>query len=375
MEGGFAFVPDLLPVDASETLHTPLVVEALADATLEIGRLDGRAADFPAAEVLIAPFMRREAVLSSRIEGTQTTYNDLVLYEAATELQRQEDGETREVSNYVAALRYGLERAADVSVSKWLICEIHKILMEGTAEGPRSGSFRTDQVHIAPRGIGIRDARFVPPPALHVPALFDNLVEYIQRGTDLPLLMRLAVIHYQFETIHPFYDGNGRIGRLVMPLLLCHIGMLSRPMLYLSAYFERRRAEYTDHLFNVSTDGRWSDWLLFFLRGVAAEARDSRERMRQLQELRATYWTRVLSARNAAALLMLIDALIELPVMTNARAQSILGQSLQSSSAAVDKLVSEGILTALPRPGRTQFFVSQQIFSIVDRAEAVPELI
>ena len=365
-EGGVAFVPAPLP--PAPDFLTPAMVTALAEATIELGRLDGQASDFPHPEVLIAPFMRREAVLSSKIEGTQTTYSDLVLFEAAAEELDADRTETREVSNYVAALRYGLSRAQSIPISKQLVCETHQILMTGTREEARSGRFRNEQVHIGQRGLPISESRFVPPPAVHIESTFENLIQYINNDDGLPLLVRLAIIHYQFETIHPFFDGNGRIGRLIMPLLLCHAGTISKPMLYLSAYFERRRVEYNDHMFSVSADGRWTQWITFFLNGVTIQSRDSRLRMRQLQTLRAQYWGRISRARNAPALLKLIDALIELPAMSNGRAQSILGQTLQSSSSAVDRLVKEGILVPFERPGRTEYFVAPGIFEIIDRA-------
>jgi cell filamentation protein, protein adenylyltransferase len=367
-EGGVAFVPETLP-PKPDFLTAP-VFRALSDATIELGRLDGQASDFPHSEVLMAPFMRREAVLSSRIEGTQTTYSDLVLFEAAAE-QIDAGQDTREVSNYVAALQYGLSRAGKSSISKALMCETHRLLMTGTNEEARSGAFRTEQVYIGPKGLPISESRFVPPPVVHLDSSFDDLVRYINDDDGLPLLVRLAIIHYQFEAIHPFFDGNGRIGRLIMPLLLCHAGTISKPMFYLSAYFERRRIEYNDLLFSVSADGRWAQWITFFLNGVSAQARDSRQRMRQLQLLRGQYWSLISRARNAPALLKLVDALIELPAMSNARAQSILGQSLQSSSAAVDRLVAEKILSPLERPGRAEYFVAREIFEIIDRAEAV----
>jgi Fic family protein len=369
-EGGFAFVPALLPPDPS--FLTPAVVKALAEATIELGRLDGQASDFPHPEVLIAPFMRREAVLSSKIEGTQTTYSDLVLFAAAVEEIEADHKDTREVSNYVTALQYGLARAQSIPLSKQLICETHQILMAGTNEEARSGRFRTEQVYIGQKGLPISDSRFVPPPAIHVDSTFENLIQYMGTDDELPLLVRLAVIHYQFETIHPFFDGNGRIGRLIMPLLLCHAGLISKPMLYLSAYFERRRVEYNDLLFGVSADGRWPEWITFFLNGVSTQALDSRQRMRQLQILRAQYWQRISKARNAPALLKLIDALIELPAMSNGRAQGILQQSLQSSSAAVDRLVKEGIIVRFEHRGRTEYFVAPEIFETIDRAAEIP---
>lgn len=368
-EGGYAFVPSFLPPPT--VFLTAPVFSALERATIEVGRLDGQSSDFPHPEVLQAPFMRREAVLSSRIEGTQTSYSELVFFEAAAEEMDSGD-DAREVSNYVAALQYGLSLATESNVSKRIICETHRLLMTGTSEESRSGKFRDEQVYIGSSGLPISESRFVPPPVIHLDSCFEDFVRYINSPDDLPLLVRLAIIHYQFEAIHPFFDGNGRIGRLIIPLLLCHAGTISKPMLYLSAYFESRRTEYNDLMFRVSSDGRWADWITFFLNGIAAQARDSRQRMRQLQLLRGNYWGRIQSARNAPALLKLIDALIELPIMSNARAQTILGQTLQSSSSAVNRLVDVGVLAAMNVPGRAEFFVAREILEIIDRAEAVP---
>lgn len=330
----------------------------------------GELVPIPEGGYAFLPFMRREAVLSSRIEGTQTSYSDLVLFEAAAE-QMESGEDAREVSNYVAALRYGLSLAAQTTVNKRIVCETHRLLMTGASEESRSGRFRNEQVSIGPSGLPIFESRFVPPPVVHLDACFEDLIRYINSPDDLPLLVRLAIIHYQFEAIHPFFDGNGRIGRLIIPLLLCHAGTMSKPMLYLSAYFERRRAEYNDLMFSVSSDGRWAEWIAFFLDGIATQARDSRQRMRQLQVLRGTYWGRIQSARNAPALLKLIDALIELPILSNGRAQTILMQTLQSSSSAVDRLVDVGVLAPIKVPARAEFFVAREILEIIDRAEAV----
>lgn len=367
-EGGYAFVPALLPVTSE--LYTQDVILALDEATAELGRLDGLAANLPDPEILIGPFLRREAVLSSRIEGTQTTYSDLVLFEAAEIAANI--GDTKEVSDYISALKYGVRRAEEIPIGRQLILEIHDTLMASADSSVRRGQFRDRQVFIGQRGRSIIDARFVPPPAIEVAPLFDNLASYLQNPEPLPLLMRLAITHYQFEAIHPFIDGNGRLGRLLIVLMLCKERRLTAPMLYLSAYFERRRDQYNDLLLDVSRRGAWTEWIVFFLQGVALQARDAIQRTRQLQELRQSYRDRFRTARTAASVLTLLDALFELPVLTNRRAQSILGFSWQAASENIQKLVDAGIVRRVDHPGRVQYFIAPAIIDILDRAEAIP---
>ncbi len=368
--GSLAFVPDNLPLSADIAL-TPAVAIELAKAQSELGRLDGIGAILPDPDILIAPFMRKEAELSSRIEGTQTTYEDLLLYEIERE-EREPSADTREVANYVTALKYALDRTADLPVGKRLLCETHNLLMEGTDEEQRSGAFRSQQVHIGRKGRPIEESRFVPPPPYAIEACFANLERYLGGDDDMPLLVKSAIAHYQFETIHPFFDGNGRMGRLMIPLLLCHEKMLRAPMLYVSAYFERRRDEYNDLMLDVSRDGRWTEWIVFFLKAVTAQSRDATRRVRQLHDLRNDYHARVRDNRSAGALIKLVDALFELPFMTNPRARKILDQSFQTSSENVKRLVEHGILTPINRIGATQYFAAIDIYEVVNRAEAVP---
>lgn len=367
-EGGFAFVPRLLPV--GHDVLTPELVLALEEATTELGRLDGLGSTLPDANLLIGPFLRKEAELSSRIEGTQTTFSELVMFEAAD--RQHGSGDVREVSNYVVALKYALSRAQDVGIGRTLVNEMQRLLLAGSGEEHRSGRFRDAQVFIGARGLSIGEARYVPPPAHRLDELFDNLERYIADGEQLPFLVRLAVVHYQFEAIHPFFDGNGRIGRLLMPLLLVHSGVLRAPMLYLSAYFERRRAAYNDAMFAVSADGRWSDWITFVLRGIALQARDALTRVNQLNRLRAKYWNEVKNARNAGALQRLIDVLFGSPVMSAPIARRVLGQSSQTSGDVVRRLVAAQILRPGSVVGRTQFYLAHEIISIVDSVGQSP---
>jgi Fic family protein len=367
-EGGIAFVPEPLP-SAGATLDRSVAIH-LAQAEQELGRLDGIAAILPEPELLIAPFLRKEAELSSRIEGTQTTYEDLLLFEIDRDSRSSSD--TREVWNYVTALKYALKRAGDIPFGKRLLCETHSLLLEGTDQEARSGHFRTQQVYIGPKGQPIEYARFVPPPVHSLDTAFANLEKYLVEPDDTPLLVRLAIAHYQFEAIHPFFDGNGRIGRLMIPLLLCREGAIVAPMLYISAYFERRRSLYTDLLFGVSADGKWTEWIVFFLKAVAAQSRDAVQRIRQLHDLRTKYHERVREGRSAGALIKLVDTLFEVPVMTNPRARAIIGQSIQTTIDNVRRLVEAGILRPVNKVGRTNYFIAQEIFDVINRAEAVP---
>jgi Fic family protein len=366
-EGGLAFVPNLLPIPHFSL--SPAINLELEQANLELGRLDGHGQNLPDPKLLAAPFLRKEAVLSSRIEGTQTTFSDLVLFEAAQMERAINTRDNREVSNYVRALRYGLDRCKEIPLGKQLLCEMHQLLMSGIEEDS-IGLFREKQVHIAPPGVPLADARFVPPPPYHLAPLFDNLQVYLADPDPLPLLVRLAIVHYQFEAIHPFQDGNGRLGRLLIVLMLCAAGRLAEPMLYLSAYFERRRGQYGDLLLNVSRDGQWDEWILFFLRGIAMQSRDAVQRARQLQELRKDYDLRLKGGTEAAH--RLIIELFKLPVMTNSIAIQATGFSWQSARDTVKRLEAAGIVRRLDILRREHIYVAPEIISIVDAAEAVP---
>ena len=234
--------------------------------------------------------MRREAVLSSRIEGTRATLAELYTYES-TQLSFLELGDdVREVHNYVTALDYGLERLKTLPISLCLIREIHEKLMHSVRGGNLTlGEFRRTQNWIGPAGSTIMTATYVPPPVDEMNQALGDLEKFIHMGTDVPVLARAAMIHYQFEALHPFLDGNGRVGRLLMALLFTEWNILSQPLLNLSVYFERYRQEYYDNLLAVSQRGGWEVWLRFFLRGVSSQAQDSLVRMQRLEAIRTKY--------------------------------------------------------------------------------------
>jgi len=247
--GYLAYVPNPLEPKIELTLS---IVKELSAADRALSELAGIARTLPDPHILIGPFLRREAVLSSRIEGTQASYSDLLFFEAAR-LREKEVPDVREVSNYVKAAEYGLARLSTLPISLRLIREMHQRLMTGVrGEIQTPGEFRRSQNWIGPAGCTLSDATYVPPPVEEMENALDGFEKYLHAPSEMPALIRLALIHYQFESIHPFLDGNGRVGRLLVTLLLCAEKLLPQPLLYLSAYFERYRDDYYQHLLAAS---------------------------------------------------------------------------------------------------------------------------
>ena len=248
--GYWAFVPNNLPPTIE---WDTALVSQVSRADLAVGTLSGLGETLPNPHLLIYPFIRREAVLSSRIEGTQSSLSDLLLFEA-TQVEKQRD--VKEVQNYVHAMEYGLKRLNELPLSLRFIRELHGILMEGVrGELATPGEFRQSQNWIGSAGATLNEATFVPPPVTEMQECLSQLEKFLHSDTRLPPVVQAAMVHYQFETIHPFLDGNGRIGRLLVTLLLCQKNVLSKPLLYLSAFFEQHRPEYYEILLKVSQSG------------------------------------------------------------------------------------------------------------------------
>lgn len=361
--GYWAFVPPSLPpvleFDAS-------LVTALSDGDRALGRLAGVGSSLPNPYLLITPFVRREAVLSSRIEGTQATLSELVLFEAAAG-GRAATGDVHEVANYVRALEAGIAPDQSLPLSLRLIRDLHRILMTDVRGQERTpGEFRTSQNWIGPSGALINNATFVPPPPDEMWQSLDRLERYLHEPRILPPLVRLALIHYQFEAIHPFLDGNGRVGRLLVSLLLHHWQVLPQPLLYLSAFFESRRNDYYRLLFEVSTKGAWSPWIEFFARGVADQSTDALTRSGRLLDLRESYRARLMAARSSSLPLRLVDELFMRPAITIGAAQSALGVTWRSAQMNVEKLVRAGIVEEVTRQPRNRVYLAREIVDILD---------
>ena len=368
-QGGFAFIPNPLPVEVP--LDAGLIV-ALDRAARAVGMIAGVGETIPNPHLLIRPFMRREAVLSSQIEGTIASLSDVAASE--TQTRPAKDSDVTEVYNYVAALEHGIERLAALPISFRLVNEIHERLMRGVrGQEPRPGEFRDTQVIIGAPASRIQDARFIPPPASHVRDLFLDLERFINDDNDrMPPLIRCALMHYQFEAIHPYRDGNGRTGRLLITLYLLQSGVLPEPLLYLSAYFERDRQRYYDELLNVSVTGDWAPWIDYFLTGVETEARDTVERIRRVRGLQEG-WRDLLRSRGESANgLRLLDELCASLVTTAPQASTFLGITDAGARRVLDRLVDAGIVRRLTN-NRPNLYIAQRLIQEIERPIALKQ--
>ena len=363
-KGYYTFLPSPLPPNLD---WSSLLVTALSEAERDLSRLATLAGAFPFPRLLVQPFMRREAVLSSRIEGTRATLAELYTYESAQLSFLEPDSDVREVHNYVRALDYGLERLKTLPISLRLIRELHEKLLQGARGGNLTpGEFRRTQNWIGPAGSTIMTATYVPPPVDEMKQALDDLEKFIHIGTEMPTLARAAMIHYQFEAIHPFLDGNGRVGRLLIALLLAEWNILSQPLLNLSVYFEHYRLEYYDHLLAVSQRGEWEAWLRFFLRGVSAQSRDSLARMERLGSIRAKYQPLVESEKNSERMAAVVDFLFGRPIFNAKQLAEGLEMPFKTSRQYIEKLVQAGILREITGFARNQIYRADEVFSAID---------
>jgi Fic family protein len=368
IDGYWAFVPNPLPpkLDWSDAL-----VSLTSKADLSLGILSGLGETLPNPHLLIYPFVRKEAVLSSRIEGTQSSLSDLLLFEA-TKAEKQRD--VKEVQNYVHAIEYGLKRLEELPLSLRLIRELHAILMEGVrGERATPGEFRQAQNWIGPPGCTLNDATFVPPPVAEMKEALEQLEKFLYADTQLPPLVELALIHYQFETIHPFLDGNGRIGRLLVTLFLCQRSILNKPLLYLSAFFERHRQEYYDRLLEVSQRGAWRQWLEFFLQAVVKQSDDAVRRARRLLDLHRTYYQTSLGKRLPPTAVELVELIFVKPVLNTKVAQESLKVTYPGAQKAINALVEQGILAEITGGKRNKAYAAKKILEILEEETPFPD--
>jgi Fic family protein len=367
-ESYWAFVPNPLPPDIRLSWE---LVKQLSEADRALSELAGIARTLPNPHLLIDPFIRQEAVFSSRIEGTETSLSELFVFEASG-IDEQEASDTkradvREVINYVAALNFGLKRLQEVSITLRLMREMHEILMHGVRGQSKSpGEFRREQNWIGPRHCSLDKATYVPPPPTQMLDTLYALENYINSPSPLPPLICMALIHYQFEAIHPFLDGNGRIGRLLIILMLCSKQLLSKPLLYLSGYFDRNKDEYLDLLLAVSQKGAWLEWVVFFLKGVAEQSKDAIQRSDRLLILQQDYRHRLQSVRASSLALQLIDDLFAYPAISITRTARRLHRTPHAIQDNVDKLIGLKILTEATGRERNRVFVAPEIIRIIE---------
>jgi Fic family protein len=357
-EGYSAFVPAPLPPDP------PLRIDArtqglLDEANQALGRLDGVTLLLPDPGQFLYSYVRKEAVLSSQIEGTQSSLSDLLLFENEAAPGVPVD-DVEETSNYIAAMKHGLQRieSGELPLSNRLLREVHALLMSGVRgsdQGP--GEFRRSQNWLG--GTRPGNARFVPPPAPDVVPAMSDLEKFLHDDSEpTPLLVKAALAHVQFETIHPFLDGNGRVGRLMITLLLCSEKVLQQPLLYLSLYFKQNRESYYDHLQRVRTEGAWENWLEFFLEGVISVASSATDTARSIRHLVETDRDAIHDlGRGAASALRIHELAGRRIVLTAGGTAQILGLSVPTVNAGLARLEDAGILREVTGRRRGRVFV------------------
>jgi Fic family protein len=369
LEGYEAFHPHPLP---PEIAWTPRLVRILSQADRLLGRLAGEGRRLPNPHLLIRPFVRREAVYSSRIEGTQATLGELLAAEAGAVVERSPE-DLREVANYVAALEHGMKRLKTLPLSLRLVRELHAKLMTGVrGDHATPGEFRRTQNWIGRPGCTLADASFVPPPP-------DSLLEHLGPWEEflhdeaIPPLVHAALMHYQFEAIHPYLDGNGRVGRLLITLCLCARGVLHEPLLYLSAFFEATRTDYYEGLRGVTERGDWTGWIEYFLNGVARQSEDALSRAERINQLLAG-WRHEFAGGGSRVPLQLIDLLGANPFLTPRETERRLEVAYNTVMRAIEALVTGGVLVKVGDSKRDRVFCAQALLDILEEpARLVPD--
>ena len=349
-----AFVPSRLPPDPPVALDQGML-RLLSAADQALGRLDGIVRVVPDPDLFVAMYVRREAVLSSQIEGTQSTLEDLLEVELEPGRVARND-DVRDIVGYVRAMSYGLDRLKTLPLSLRLIREIHsELLRDGRGAHATPGEFRTTQNWIGPAGAAVAGATFVPPPVVDMSAALNDLEVFLHRDGGQPMLIDVGLAHAQFETIHPFLDGNGRVGRLLITFLLVHHGALRQPLLYLSHFFKLHRAEYYDRLQAVRVDGDWEGWLRFFLRGVAETVQEATATAERIFELRERHRALVIEQASANGLKLLSD-LFRRPLVNVASVAELLDVTFPTANRLVAKFHDLGLLTEVTGQRRSRIF-------------------
>src|SRR3989344_1428754 len=357
----FSFIPNKLPPKFD---YNPLLVLALSKADSTLSKLSGAGLLLPNPDLLIIPYLKKEALSSSRIEGTQISLSDYFLSEAKG--ITKEDIEATEVENYLHAIRRTLKEIETKPISIKLIKEMHRILLKGVRGNELlPGNFRPVQNWIGPKNTKIKDATFVPPPKEEVERLIRELIDYLNTYDEMPLLIKCALMHYQFETIHPFCDGNGRIGRALITLYLCKKNKISKPLLYASDYFEKHRREYYDVLLTTNKTGKFENWIKFFLEAIKVQSEDALDRTIKIQELREKYLEKTKNHKQASNLLNVTDTLFLNPFVQINQIALKLNVTYPTAKKAVDNLVKLDILKPLKGIERNNIFVAHEILNII----------
>lgn len=356
-EGYSAFIPAPLPPNPPVDMDSEMWT-LLSDADRALGRLDGSIQMLPDPELFVFMYVRKEAVLSSQIEGTQSSLNDVLEAEAAiADPDRPRD--VHEVLNYVDAMNYGLDRLSELPLSTRLLREIHEHLLRGVRGAHLSpGQLRTSQNWIGPGGATLNAATFIPAPPHEVGGALADFERFLHADESIPALVKIGLAHAQFETIHPFLDGNGRVGRLLITFLLCEKGTLMTPVLYISHYFKGHRDEYYRLLQAVRDTGDWESWLKFFLTGMAEVSREATETARRIVALREHHRSLIVDSfgRVAGNALLVLEHLYSRPYVSVNEISELVGVSYPAASSLMAKFVKHGLLTEITGQARNRRF-------------------
>lgn len=367
LRGYWAFIPYPLPPGIN---FDKSLISLLSEADRLLGELSGTGRLLANPYLLIAPYMRREAVSSSRIEGTQASLNDLFFFEAS-ERAKPEIPDVREVRNYVQAMEHGIKRLKDLPISIRLIGEIHRVLMEDVrGHHATPGEIRRSQNWVGPPGCTIQDATYVPPPVKEMKNALGEWEKYLHSAPDAPPLIQCALMHYQFEAIHPFLDGNGRVGRLLITFFLWEKGLLTQPLLYLSAFFDKFRDEYYTRLLNVSKYGDWRAWIEFFLRGVAYQAVDAISDAKKIIELHAEYRRRLESTKKIPeSAYRLVEEMFITPVFSITALSKKWDIPFNSVKTGISRLVAIGILREATGKRRNKLYIAHELMKLLTASD------
>jgi len=359
-EGYISFIPDPLPPrlewDSS-------LISLLSEASNRLGMLVGLGETLPEPNLLIYPFIRKEAVLSSRIEGTLSSFSDLLLFEAS-KIKKEKDVE--EVNNYVKALEFGFNYLKKNPINLEFILKTHKILLTNVrGDEAKPGEFRDGRVWIGPPGCIIRDATYVPPPPNEMKGNLKEFEKYLLSKQNFPPLINTALIHYQFEAIHPFFDGNGRIGRLLIIFYLHKNNLLPKSYLYLSEYFEKKRIEYYNHLLLVSQKGKCKEWINFFLQAITHQSKKAIFTAHNLAMIQQEYRKKILEKQLSPTAGQVLELVFKRPVINIKSTSEALNVTFPAVSKAVKQLQEIGILKEVTGDKKNRVFKAQEILKIL----------
>lgn len=358
--GYLAYVPAKLPPSIG---FDGEMIRLLSEADIALGRLAGITEILPNPDLFVAMYVRKEAVLSSQIEGIQCTLDEVLEAEVHDGGARTKD--IAEVVNYVDAMNYGMERLATLPLSLRLIRETHSRLMDGVrGEHKDPGEFRKTQNWIGPQGSTLSNASFVPPPVPEMNEALSDLEQFMHDRHSLPVSIQCAITHLQFETIHPFLDGNGRVGRLLVPLMLHQRQVMAKPLLYISHYLKANRFEYYDRLMDVRVNGNWEGWVKFFLTGVAAVGHEAADTAKRIVQFRTA--AQQASVKMGKPELALIDHLFRHPIMDARAAERLLDVTYATANNALSNLENEGLVKETTGKKRNRVFRFQGYLQLFD---------